>query len=325
MSAPTTGEFLNQTTPAAPTGDQTVIFQSDGATPLQSITAVPKRATGSLMGTVRPDGTTIVIAGGVITAVAAGGAQLLTANYTAVTLDANTLLVFNSPTPVTLTLPAVPPAAKWTIEVQNIGAGLVTIARSGLLIDTVAANFPLNQYSGVGVFTDGTNYFTERGVSSSPLTTKGDLFGHSTVDARFAVGTDGQGIVADSSQPLGMRWSDRVSTAGITIDGGGSTPATGSKGFLQIPFAGTITGWTIIGDVSGSASITVKKSTFAAFPTNTSIVAAAPPALATQQNATSTTLTGWTTAIVAGDVLEFVLASATTVTRLVLELQITRS
>jgi hypothetical protein len=116
-----------------------------------------------------------------------------------------------------------------------------------------------------------------------------------------------------------------ISTAGITIDGGASSPATGSKGFLQVPFSGTITGWTVIGDVSGSASFTVKKSTFAAFPTNTSIVAAAPPALASQQNATSTTLTGWTTAIVAGDVLEFVLASATTVKRLVLELQITRS
>ena len=116
-----------------------------------------------------------------------------------------------------------------------------------------------------------------------------------------------------------------ISTACVTIDGGASTPATGSKAFLQIPFDGTITGWTLIADVSGSASITVKKSTFAAFPTNSSIVASAPPALSSQQSATSTTLTGWTTAVAAGDVLEFVLASATTVKRLILELQITRS
>lgn len=68
MSAPTTGEFLNQTTPPAPTGDQTVVFQSDGGTPSQSVTASPKRATGSLFGTVKPDGTSIVIAGGVISA-----------------------------------------------------------------------------------------------------------------------------------------------------------------------------------------------------------------------------------------------------------------
>jgi hypothetical protein len=116
-----------------------------------------------------------------------------------------------------------------------------------------------------------------------------------------------------------------VSAACVTIDGGGATPTTGSKAFLQIPFDGTITGWTLISDVSGSASITVKKSTFAAFPTNSSIVASAPPALSSQQSATSTTLTGWTTAVAAGDVLEFVLASVTTIKRLILELQITRS
>jgi len=73
MPAPTTGEFLNQTIPAASTGDQTVVVQSDGATPQQSITFVPKRATGSLFGTVKPDGTSIVIAGGVISAVAIVG------------------------------------------------------------------------------------------------------------------------------------------------------------------------------------------------------------------------------------------------------------
>jgi hypothetical protein len=144
--------------------------------------------------------------------------------------------------------------------------------------------------SGVMLLTDGTNYFTERGISAP-------------------------GAVAPVI----------VSIAGVTIDGGGSTPAAGSKGFLQVPFAGIITGWTLIADQSGSASITVKKGTFAGFPTNTSIVASAPPTLSSQQNATSSTLTGWTTAIAAGDVLEFVLASATTVQRLVLELQITRS
>lgn len=128
-----------------------------------------------------------------------------------------------------------------------------------------------------------------------------------------------------SATALATASAGLVSTAGFVIDGSGSTPSTGSKGLLQVPFAGTITGWTLLGDVSGSASITVKKSTFAGFPSTTSIVASAPPTLSSQQNATSTTLTGWTTAVAAGDVLEFVLASATTVTRLLLELQITRS
>jgi hypothetical protein len=44
------------------------------------------------------------------------------------------------------------------------------------------------------------------GGSSSPLTTKGDLYGYSTADARFPVGANGQTIIADSSQSLGVKW-----------------------------------------------------------------------------------------------------------------------
>lgn len=333
MSIPTIGIGFSPTTPA-PTDplDQLAVPQGDNGTPLEKFSFTPKKATSSLRGTVKPDGqTTSVDVSGNLSAII-GGTSAKTGNYTALAADNQTLLSFADSSPVTahtLTLPAAPPFAKWKISVQNTGAAVLTVNRNGLLLDGVAANLTLNQGQGLEISTDGTNYFTERGVATaayvSPLTTKGDLFGRSTVDVRIPVGADGQSLVADSTQTPGVRWSDRVSTAGITIDGGGSTPATGSKGFLQVPFAGTITGWTLIADVSGSASITVKKSTFAGFPTNSSIVTSAPPALSSQQNATSSTLTGWTTAVAAGDVLEFVLASATTVTRLTLELQIKRS
>jgi hypothetical protein len=42
--------------------------------------------------------------------------------------------------------------------------------------------------------------------SASPLTTKGDIFGYSTQDARIPVGSDGQVLVADSAQTLGVKW-----------------------------------------------------------------------------------------------------------------------
>lgn len=41
---------------------------------------------------------------------------------------------------------------------------------------------------------------------SSPLTTKGDLISYSTLAARLGVGTDGQVLTADSSQPVGIGW-----------------------------------------------------------------------------------------------------------------------
>jgi hypothetical protein len=46
MANPTTSIFLNQATPAAPSGDQNVVFQSDNAFPQQSVTAYPKRMVG---------------------------------------------------------------------------------------------------------------------------------------------------------------------------------------------------------------------------------------------------------------------------------------
>lgn len=48
---------------------------------------------------------------------------------------------------------------------------------------------------------------TNAGGGSSPLTTKGDLFGFSTVGARIPVGTNGQVLMADSTQALGVKWA----------------------------------------------------------------------------------------------------------------------
>ena len=42
--------------------------------------------------------------------------------------------------------------------------------------------------------------------STSPLTTKGDIYTYSTTDARLAVGSNGDTLVADSSTTTGLRW-----------------------------------------------------------------------------------------------------------------------
>jgi hypothetical protein len=45
------------------------------------------------------------------------------------------------------------------------------------------------------------------GGLSSPLTTKGDVWGYSTTNARIPVGTNGQILTADSTQALGVKWA----------------------------------------------------------------------------------------------------------------------
>jgi len=42
---------------------------------------------------------------------------------------------------------------------------------------------------------------------TSPLTTKGDVWGYSTTNARVPVGTNGQVLTADSTQALGVKWA----------------------------------------------------------------------------------------------------------------------
>ena len=49
----------------------------------------------------------------------------------------------------------------------------------------------------------------------TPLTTKGDLFTFTTVDARLGVGTNGQTLVADSAQATGLKWA--TPSSGMTL------------------------------------------------------------------------------------------------------------
>jgi len=53
-------------------------------------------------------------------------------------------------------------------------------------------------------------------TDQTPLTTKGDLFTFSTVDARLGVGTNGQTLVADSSTATGLKWATPSSGASFS-------------------------------------------------------------------------------------------------------------
>jgi len=50
--------------------------------------------------------------------------------------------------------------------------------------------------------------YVDAQIGGSPLTTKGDLFGFSSVNARIPIGTDGQRLTADAAETLGLKWED---------------------------------------------------------------------------------------------------------------------
>ena len=130
--------------------------------------------------------------------------------------------------------------------------------------------------------------------------------------------TDAAYICSDNSVGAAV-WKDITASGGgggggdtapITIgwDGQGGFITTGLTRYFVAPYNATITGWSIVATgTSPTCTIDVWKiASGTALPTvaNT-ITAAAIPALSTGNVIRSSTLTGWTTAITAGDILAF--------------------
>lgn len=63
----------------------------------------------------------------------------------------------------------------------------------------------------------GSAWTAVGGGTTSPLTTKGDVWGYSTTNARVPVGTNGQVLTADSTQTLGVKWATPTGSSGPTF------------------------------------------------------------------------------------------------------------
>jgi hypothetical protein len=96
------------------------------------------------------------------------------------------------------------------------GTGIVTYTTGDILYASAS-----NTLSKLPIGTTGKVLTVNAGIPSwqaaaaaSPLTTKGDLYGFSTIGARIPVGTDTHVLTADSSEALGVKWSAAGSGSG---------------------------------------------------------------------------------------------------------------
>ncbi len=128
-------------------------------------------------------------------------------------------------------------------------------------------------------------------------------------DATRKLGTSKSTIISSNSQ---------IKCICLTVDGGGSVPAVGNKGYITIPYAGTIQGWYLVSDQVGSVQIDIGLGI-----NGPSIIQpGTKPKLVSAQSGSGGVSDWYSTAITAGDILEFYADSTSTLTRYNLVLKV---
>ena len=153
------------------------------------------------------------------TAMGGGAATAKTASYVLVAADAGTTVAMNAAGATTITVNTGLFAAGDTVFIQNLGAGACTVTAGTATVATAGSLILPQNDAGILYFTaTGTAIFYDyiQTGAVSPLTTKGDLYGFSTSDARIPIGANNTVLTADSTQSLGLKWA-AASASGMTL------------------------------------------------------------------------------------------------------------
>jgi hypothetical protein len=195
----------------------------------------------------------------------------------------------------------------------------------------------------------GTPVNNQVGVWTGDGTIEGDtaLTFDTSTDTLATVNVTASGDVTVADEAYGSGWNgstevptknavyDKIETISsastanrvitVILDGGGSALTTGAqKVYASVPYSGTITKWRILAldGNTGSITLDIWKDTYANFaPTDAdSITASDQPAISASNKNEGTSLTGWTTSVTEGDIVEVNIDSVSTFTKVKLEL-----
>ena len=108
---------------------------------------------------------------------------------------------------------------QYNLQNQTVMYFATTTARDAALTGAILVEGMVSYTPATGVMYYNGTAWTAVG-SVSPLTTKGDLYSYSTTNARLPVGSDGQTLVANSSQTTGLAYTNNFAAGKNAIING---------------------------------------------------------------------------------------------------------
>lgn len=132
--------------------------------------------------------------------------------------------------------------------------------------------------------------------------------------ANQVLSTNGSGVLSFVNQSASSIIGS-TGSVGVSLDGGGSAIVAGTTYYVTIPYNCTVSSQSVIADKSGSISIHIASATFANFPTLSNMSGFGNgPNLSSQQKSGSLPNSWNGTLLSQGDIIGFVVDSASTVT-----------
>jgi hypothetical protein len=105
---------------------------------------------------------------------------------------------------------------QFNLQNQSVMYFATTTARDAALTGSILVDGMVSYTPATGLMYYNGTAWTAVSGTASPLTTKGDVYGYSTTNARIPVGTNNQVLTADSSTALGVKWAT-PSTGSLTL------------------------------------------------------------------------------------------------------------
>jgi hypothetical protein len=251
--------------------------------------------------------------GAAFTTIATGNANPTNITTTATTLYITALGVPQTPLLLTDRLAV-------RVFVNHGGGGrVVTLHTQGPHLSQIITDFPsgITSLNGLTAFVQN---FATPGTTGTAPNWSSALDAHTlNIPLASAAGVTA-GLISNT------QYSNlKTGSCGVTFDGGGQV-IQNKTAYVQIPYNGTLTSWSMVADQAGACTIAVSKSTFAGFPPTSPVYSVNPAIPATNQTATNAGAynPGMST-ITAGDVLKFDISGITIITWVNLKIDITKT